>query len=305
MQMSDSNPENASGASIAVSILMPTYNRAAYLGAAIESVQQQTYSAWELCIVDDGSTDDTSRILQRYASDRRIRLDAQPNSGQAAARNRALRGSSGRYVCFLDSDNLWLPGKLEQQVAIMESSPNVGVVYGETDMIDGMGRPLPPSRMQRYSGKITEPLLTENFVTFNTSMVRRELLDLVGGQDAKYRRAPDYDLWLRLSLLCDFHYEPVVWAQYRVMDDQMSTDRTGRFETIERMYRDFMAQHPDRVGPRVVRNTWCRFYTRRGRYLASVKRRREALADYLRAMTFRPFSRHPWRALARLLLRGG
>ena len=215
-----------------------------------------------------------------------------------------MKNGSGRYVCFLDSDNLWSHDKLEQQVAIMERRPNVGVIYGETDLIDGKGRPLPPSRMQRYSGNITEQLLTENFVTFNTSMVRRPLLEQVGGQDAQYRRAPDYDLWLRLSVLCEFHYEPVVWAQYRVMDDQMSTDRTGRFETIERMYRDFMAQHPERISARVVRNTWCRFYTRRGRYLASVRRKREALADYGRAMTFRPFSRHPWRALARLLLRG-
>jgi len=289
-----------------VSVLMPAYNRGAFIGAAIESVRKQTYPHWQLCVVDDGSKDETPQIIAALAAeDSRIRWQTQANSGQAVARNRALKMSTGSLVCFLDSDNLWLPGKLEQQVEIMQRRPEVGVLYGETDSIDADGNPLPPIRMTRHSGRITLPLLIDNFVNFNTSMTRREHLEAVGGLDERVRRADDYDLWLRLSAVCEFAYEPASWALYRIMPDQISSDKTGRFESNRAMLERFFANHPQFATPDIMADTWCRFHTRRGRYFASSGRRLQALQDFRLALGHRPLSRHPWRALARLVLKGG
>lgn len=288
-----------------VTVVMPAFNRAAYIGQAIESVIAQTCPNWTLRIVDDGSTDDTAAAVAPYLSDPRIHYVKQENSGQAVARNRGARAGSGRYICFLDSDNAWMPEKLERQLSLMAGAPQVGVLYGEVDFIDEAGNPLPRQSMRRHSGRITRELLIDNFVTFNTSMVRRESFELVGGFDERIRRADDYDLWLRLSAHCEFLHQSVVWAKYRVMRAQISSDKTGRFAAIEDMLSKFFDANPAFAQPAVLRETWCRFHTRRGRYYASIGRRLEALRDYVVALGRSPFSRHPWRALARLVVKGG
>lgn len=288
-----------------VTVVMPAFNRAGYIGQAIESVVAQTCASWSLRIVDDGSTDGTAAVVERYLADPRIHYVKQANSGQAVARNRGARAGQGKYVCFLDSDNMWMPDKLQQQLSVMEVNPQVGVLYGEVDFIDGSGSTLRHHRMHRHSGQITRMLLIDNFVTFNTSMVRRELFELVGGFDESVRRADDYDLWLRLSAHCDFRYQPVSWAKYRVMDAQISSDKTGRFAASEGILRRFFDANPRFARPAILRETWCRFHTRRGRYFASIGRYRDALRDYVAALGRNPLSRHPWRALARLVLKGG
>ena len=106
-----------------VSIIMPSYNTSNYIEASIESVRHQTYENWELIIVDDCSTDDTDEVVRPFLSDRRIRyLKNEQNSGAAISRNWALREAKGKWIAFLDSDDLWLPEKLEKQVAFMEQN---------------------------------------------------------------------------------------------------------------------------------------------------------------------------------------
>jgi len=287
-----------------VSVIMPTYNRERFVGIAIRSVIEQSYPNWELIVVDDGSTDGTSDLIAPLLADRRIRYLKQQNSGQAVARNQGLRLARGEFVCFMDSDNRWLPPKLQRQVALFAGRADLDVLYGEIDIIDEEGRVQASTPMRRHSGRITEHLLVDNCVTFNTAMVRRARLLECGGMDETIRRADDYDLWLRLSVRCTFEYVPEIWAQYRVMTDQISSNKDGRFESNQSIIERFMARHPSLVPEAIVRKTWCRFYTRRGRWRASVGRKREALQDYLAAIRFRPFSRHPWRALASLAVRG-
>jgi glycosyltransferase involved in cell wall biosynthesis len=287
-----------------VSVVMATYNRERYLGLAVRSVIAQTFTDWELIVIDDGSVDGTPALMEPLLADPRIRYERQENKGQASARNRGLKAARGEFVCFMDSDNLWLADKLRRQVELMKSHPDVDVLYGENDIIDEEGRVQPSTPMRRYSGHITEQLLIDNFVTFNTAMVRRHRLLECGGLDERIRRADDYDLWLRLSVRCKFLHVPEVWAQYRVMADQISSNKEGRFASNAAIIEQFMAANPQLVSPAMVRGTWCRFYTRRGRWRASVGRRREALQDYLQALRFGPFSRHPWRALARLAITG-
>lgn len=104
-----------------VSVIMPSYNTALYIKETIQSVLNQTYKNWELFIVDDCSTDDTDHVVQQFLDDKRIHyLKNEVNSGAAISRNRALREAKGRWIAFLDSDDLWMPDKLEKQICFME-----------------------------------------------------------------------------------------------------------------------------------------------------------------------------------------
>ncbi|MCZ8133153.1 MAG: glycosyltransferase [Steroidobacteraceae bacterium] len=283
-----------------VSVIVPAYNRERFVGAAIESVRAQTFADWELIVVDDGSRDRTAAVVESFLSDPRIRLHRQPNSGQATARNVGLRCSSAEFVCFLDSDNKWTPGKLAMQVELLERHPDVDVVYGDTQLIDENDAALPGGRMNRHSGAITRPLLLHNFVTFNTAITRRPLLDRIGGLDESIRRADDYDLWLRASAHGRFLYVPETWALYRVMEDQISSDKEGRFESNRRIIEKFFREHPEFSDARTVAETWGRFYVRRARYRAARRHFGAAFEDLARAWRHQPLSVQPWRALARI-----
>src|SRR5882757_4082321 len=106
-----------------VSVIMPAYNAEKYIAEAINSVKQQTYTAWELIVIDDGSTDNTAAIIKKYAgTDNRIMYTYQANGGQGKARNNGLKKATGEYVAFLDADDLWIPEKLNTQVEIMHAN---------------------------------------------------------------------------------------------------------------------------------------------------------------------------------------
>ncbi|MEX0729846.1 MAG: glycosyltransferase [Aquisalimonadaceae bacterium] len=287
-----------------ITVITPTFNRADYLGQAIESVLAQTWPHFELLVVDDGSTDDTATLMERYLPDKRIQYFRQENQGQSVARNLALSHAKGEFVCFLDSDNAWLPEKLEISLRAFEDNPDVDIIYGDAITIDETGAEISRENMKRHSGRIVPQMLRDNCVSMNTAMTRRRCFDERGGMSGRRRVADDYDLWLRFSAYYRFLYIPEYLAYYRVMADQISSDKTRRFDTNEAILRDFLAEHGDRVTPAEARMGWCHFHTRKGRYLASEGRRGEALACYARALRHNPVARPPWRALAKLVLRG-
>ena len=123
-----------------VSVVIPTYNRALMVKEAIQSVLDQTYSDFEIIVVDDGSTDDTREVVTAFAD--KVRYVFQENSGRSNARNRAIHMARGRYIAFLDSDDLYMPHKLDMQVACMEKVPEFGMVYSTAVCIDEQGNDL-------------------------------------------------------------------------------------------------------------------------------------------------------------------
>ena len=285
-----------------VSIVMANFNREAFIAIAIESVREQTWTDWELLVVDDGSTDASCSIAERFASqDPRIRVHRQSNGGQARARNTGIAGTRAPLVCFIDSDDVWMPKKLERQIAAM-SDPSIDVLYGEENLIDERGDPVPESKMTRHSGSVWRELLADNFITFSTAMVRRAALDRVGGFDTEIRRADDYDLWLRLSVFANFQYRPEVWGLYRVGTQQISRDKTGRLASNERILKRFLDENPDLAGPEVVRSTWCRFHARQARSLAASGQRLRAMQAAAKSLCWDPRQPYGWRALARAAL---
>ena len=218
------------------------------------------------------------------------------------AKNRGLAAARGELIGFCDADNRWLPGKLTRQVPLLLARPEVGVVYGDIDLIDGDDNPLPPPATRRYGGRITGKLLVTNFVTFNTTLVPRRVLDEVGHFDENLRMAIDYDLWLRISLKYEFLYLPESLVAYRIWGGQMS-HRTGeRMDNFFRLLERFLRENPDAVTPAEARRAWAHSLTTRGQWLASVKRRGEAWSDYRRALGHRPHDLRTWKSLVKLAL---
>jgi glycosyltransferase involved in cell wall biosynthesis len=285
-----------------VSVVTASYEMGDYVAEAVDSVLAQDYPRVESIVVDDGSTDHTSQVLERYQDDPRVTVIRQENAGQTVAKNRGLAAARGELIGFCDADNRWLPDKLSVQVPRLLERPDVGVVYGDLILIDGGGQRLPTANARRYSGRITGRLLVDNFVTFNTTLVPRSVLDEVGGFDESLRMAIDYDLWLRISLKYEFLYLPRPLVEYRIWGGQMS-HRTGeRMDNFFRLLEKFLRENPDAVTAAEARRAWAHSLTTRGLWLASVGRTAEAWRDYRAALRKRPHDRRLWTSMARLLL---
>jgi glycosyltransferase involved in cell wall biosynthesis len=182
-----------------VSVIIPTYNCGHYLEQAIESAMDQTYRDLEIIVLDDGSTDNTSEVVQKYGT--KIRYIRQTNAGLPAARNRAIEASSGEFIALLDSDDWWEPSKLAEQVPLLEQDPEVALVYTDLRVIYDDGEILPSflaSRPLATSGYVFDLLLKSGFILPSTVLLRRTCLEEVGMFDESMRSHEDIELWLRI-----------------------------------------------------------------------------------------------------------
>jgi GT2 family glycosyltransferase len=183
---------------IQVSIIIPTYNRGRMIREAVESVLNQEFKeGFELIVVDDGSDDNTGDILRGYED--RITVIRQENKGVSAARNRGIASASGELIAFLDSDDLWLPGKLSCQTDFFRKNPQALICQTEEIWIRSGLRVNPMKKHQKRSGMIFEPSLALCLVSPSAVMMRRELFDRAGLFDETLPACEDYDLWLRVS----------------------------------------------------------------------------------------------------------
>jgi glycosyltransferase involved in cell wall biosynthesis len=181
-----------------VSVIIPTYNRGWIIKEAIDSVLAQTFDAYELIVVDDGSEDNTAEILNNFSN--KIRIIRQPNKGVSAARNLGIKSSSGQFIALLDSDDLWLPEKLNQQISFFRNNPDAMICQTQEIWIRNGKRVNPCKYHKKLSGMIFEPSLSLCLVSPSAVMFKRELLEMVGLFDESLYACEDYDLWLRVSL---------------------------------------------------------------------------------------------------------
>jgi glycosyltransferase involved in cell wall biosynthesis len=211
-----------------VSVIIPVWNCARYLARALDSVRDQRYppDRLEIILVDDGSTDDTPAIAADYAArDDRIKVLRQANAGPAAARNRAIRASSGSLIAFLDADDTWASDKLVEQAALCAADPQVGLVHCGVRFVDANGAPvrnwMRQTRIAR--GDILLDFVCDFFLITSAVMVPRRCLDEVGLFDESLRVGEDNDLFLRLL------------ARYRVeCVDSALLNRTVRADSLSR-----------------------------------------------------------------------
>ncbi len=179
------------------SVIIPVYNRPALLRRAIESVLAQTFRDYELIVVDDGSTDQTHSVARSYPGVRCVR---QQNRGVSAARNRGVAESSAPYLAFLDSDDAWLPGKLEAQYDFIVREPSVRVHQTEEIWVRRGRRVNPGERHRKPEGDIFVPSLALCLVSPSAVVIERSLFERMGGFDERLAACEDYDLWLRIAL---------------------------------------------------------------------------------------------------------
>jgi glycosyltransferase involved in cell wall biosynthesis len=191
-----------------VSVLLPTYDRAAYLGAAVASVLGQTFRDLELIVVDDGSTDDSDRVLAGIG-DPRLRVVRTPHAGCAAALNAGLATARGRYVARNDSDDVWLPDLLAELVPLLDARPGLGMAYARCEGMDAAGAPTGATRggPLRYPEDAFRSLLYANYTPSIATVFRRSCLERVGVYDEGLTYAEDWDLALRVA-----RHFPVVFA---------------------------------------------------------------------------------------------
>ncbi len=232
-----------------VSVVIPAYNRAAFLGEAIESVRRQTFQDWELVIVDDGSTDHTPQVATRCLGDPRIRCVVQPHQERSAARNRGIEATAGRYIALLDADDCWKPEKLERQVAVMEAHPAAALCYTLIRWVDRAGAVVHSGRHVRPpGGRILRQLLVYDCIGTSSVLIRRRCLQRVGLFDASlpaYGRE-DWDLWLRLARWYDILPIEEELTVHRVYEGNSSLQENFQsgLTVLERRCRDpgFLAE---------------------------------------------------------------
>ncbi len=205
-----------------VSVIIPTYNRYKILKEAIDSVLAQEYEDFELIVVDDGSTDDTSQLLKSYG--KQILAIQRKNGGVSAARNTGIRASSGELIAFLDSDDLWMPGKLSVQTNFFHQHPQSLICQTEEIWVRNGIRVNPKRKHKKLSGMIFDSSLALCLVSPSAVMIRRSLLDDVGLFDEHLPACEDYDLWLRIA--CKYPID--------LIDTPMIVKRGGHEDQLSR-----------------------------------------------------------------------
>jgi glycosyltransferase involved in cell wall biosynthesis len=180
-----------------VSVVIPTFNRAQWVGEAIQSVLEQGYARLELIVVDDGSDDQTQDVVQRFGT--ALTYVRQAHRGVSTARNRGVEAAHGELLAFLDSDDLWRPGKVMAQVALFQQQPQVQACYTDEIWMRRGVRVNPKRIHQKHEGWIFLQSLPRCIISPSSIMLRRTLWDCLGGFDERLPACEDYDLWLRLT----------------------------------------------------------------------------------------------------------
>lgn len=282
-----------------VSAIIASYNYANYLPLAIESCLEQTFRDLEVVVVDDGSLDHTPQVMEQYRGEPRVRYIRTSNAGQPAAENLGIRLAQGRFIAFLDADDIWLPHKIKQQMEQFQRTPAAGVVYARRRLIDPQGRELKMPARPCYRGYIAEQMFRDNFICFSSSMVRREVFESVGFFNEEYRHASDYDFWLRVATCWSFEFvdEPLVF--YRKGHPNLTSNGDKQMRTALLIMERFAALHPGVVSPDVRKRSFAETYCS----LALANRDRcfrSAWSNYLQALRHGPLRFSTWRGLATL-----
>jgi len=207
-----------------VSVVIPAYNAGGTLHRALKSIEVQDYRPVEVIVVDDGSADDIGPVVASFPS-LRIRVERfKTQHGAAAARNHAIKLTTGEFIAFLDADDEWLPGKLRRQVEILQAQPNVAISCTDVLLVDlpQRGEDTRLNGGDAQGPEAWKALLKAGCIVTSSVMTRRELLDSVGNFDPRLIVAEDQDLWIRLSLNGDVHHEATLLTRKYYTDGSLT-----------------------------------------------------------------------------------
>lgn len=304
-------PGQGSPASPAVSVVIPAWNGERFVEQTLASVFAQTYTDYEIVVVDDGSTDGTRHILKRYED--RLRYIRQENAGQSAARNHGAKLARGVWLAFLDHDDCWEPTYLERILACFEAHPGAGLVAPGHRMLDAENRPLPRRRFKRSPGEwyTTQSLLDGDVGTILNPVIRREVFLEAGGYDTTICGPEDCELWLRLSFATEMLHLPEALLLYRTHEDNYSKNHLDNAREWLRILEKFEREHPEFADAhrRLMDHNWSKHYGRLGRELLvraddDASDRREARSALLESIRREPLRVRRWFYLALTFLPG-
>lgn len=216
-----------------VSVVIPTYNSAQFIGEALRSVFDQTFKDYEIIVVDDGSTDQTKEVIHRYGN--KIRYIFQEQRGPANARNRGIRDSLGQYIAFLDADDVWLPLKLKKQVCMFHRCPPLAMVFTENSVFNqsGVCQNSIGKGKRLMNGDVVKNIFLYNGVVTSTVMVRSEVFNKIGLFEEELQLAEDDNMWIRIAAnfkvaLID---EPLV--RYRVHPHEITSNKIKLMKSVK------------------------------------------------------------------------
>ena len=301
-----------------VSVIIPTYNCAKYITQALGSVLNQTYKDFEVIVVDDGSMDNTKEIVHKYIQGVAPRVSGagkekrpticyiyQENKGPAAARNKGIKESTGKYIAILDADDVWLPNRLEEQVSMIESDSEIGLVHANTIRIDEdnnvMGQV--KRRTKFLTGRIFKYLLLrEEHVSCPTVLFRKECIDKVGLFDENpiCVGVEDRELWLRIARGYKIVHINKVLAYYRIRKSSVSRN-PGRIAEAKSYVVNKLC--PDGRYARWRKIALSRIYRELADELLYEEKFKDAQSQYLKVLYFWPYSFWAWINLIKALLR--
>jgi glycosyltransferase involved in cell wall biosynthesis len=207
-----------------VSVVIPAFNAERYLRETLDSVLAQTCRDLEVVVVDDGSTDATREIAASYGEP--VRCVPQANAGPSPARNRGIREARGEFVAFVDSDDLWLPEKLAEQMPLFDGEGRVGLVYCHGERIDADGSPIPTQTARKPTGRVFLDFLLRNHCPTSGVVVRRECFERCGTFPEDFIWAEDWHLWLRIARHYEFQAVQRVLVRHRMHGSAL----TGQIE---------------------------------------------------------------------------
>jgi len=267
-----------------VSIIVPVFNSERYVGESIGSVLRQTFPDYELIVVDDGSTDGTSRVVHSFAGS--IRYVFQANQGPAAARNTGLELARGELICFLDADDVWLPEKLACQVQFMDQHATVGLAFADEEEFDDngvqCGSLIATSRFatELRAGSAVDgayaKLLEENFIPTSMVIVRRSCVESVGRFDIALKGPEDRDFWSRIAAGFPVACLPRVLGRKRVVASSVSRDVEMTLRSRIQMWTKMRSLFPELAPARTINALLAPTYLQLGFVLLQKGQTREA-----------------------------
>jgi len=292
-----------------VSVVIPAYNAEGFIAETLDSVLAQTFQDYEVVVVDDGSVDDTRGVVESY-DEPRFRYIRQENGGASRARNRGIASSSGEFIAFLDSDDLWVPEKLERQVEVFRRNPSLGLVSTLHDAYSPATGERETSGLRKRERLFSGPSVVHNIVAWSglatpTVMVPRWVLDEVGVFDPELRSGEDDNLWVRITARHPAELVDEVLVHCRLREGSLSTDHSIMFHDVLKSLDQLMADRE--IAPRVrdaVPIRRARVLWNRGYHHFAAGRVHQARKSFLASLRVRPWNLGGWIYLALSCLPG-
>jgi len=280
-----------------ISVIIPAYNSADYIGEAIRSALAQTYTNFEIIVVDDGSTDATPEIVREFGHE--VTYIRQENGGAASARNHGIRVAKGEFIAFLDADDTWLPDKLEKQITLFKNDPELGMVFTENYLFDeeGIYCDSLDKKERLMSGDLAQSIFMNSGVATPTVMVRSEVFRKLGTFEESLTQSEDDNMWIRITsnykgTLID---EPLV--KIREHKGRISHDHVKLFDSILQSISMLQSQYGEAVQKKiepVLKKKISLVLFDRGHAQFDMGDYSRARRSFLESIKTKPFHHRPW-----------